>query len=139
MSFKELFRLYGLAALFSSTRKLHQDNLELKTRDAIREQQAAERVAQVEQRADSERQRLLLKNGVPSENLTGAAPLVMPKRKASKFAQRIQKAKERENAYHQLANTSPTLPLDEVIEQERQFDPNSLLKAAAAITNSSLN
>lgn len=134
-SLRQLFRLYGIAALFSSVRKLHEDNVELKTRTALAEQQASERVSAIEKRADSERERILLTRGVPTNTSAPAIASAQPKRKASRIAHRIEKTKRREAAYYQMA--APSDPLSSVLENERQFDADSLLKKAQAITSTS--
>jgi hypothetical protein len=135
MTLKELFRLYGIAALFSSVRKLHLEVQETKAQLQIVQQRADERVDKAERLLDSRSERLLTSKGVTPIPAAQTAT-VAQKRASSPFRERIRKAQEQEANYHRLSGKEPVLTPGRLAE-EREFDADALLSNARAIVQQS--
>lgn len=114
MRFRELFSLYGLAALFPATRLLHRrvEQLELETQMRERElEEERHRLDAEREKQESKYLELQERVFVRKENLHPVGveqkPIKIPKPAASRIRERLRKAQQLEHAYYnQLAEAA---------------------------------
>jgi hypothetical protein len=126
-----LFSLYGIASIFSATRKLHAENQELKIQLQITEQRADERVSRLEAITDDRTERLLAKQGVTPKARPDEEKPVTVRRAPSRIKAAQAKTLEREVQFHNLYNRERSQPLHERVADESVIDESALLSGAA--------
>ena len=114
MRFRELFSLYGLAALFPATRLLHRRVEQLEVENQMREHELDEERDEHKierEKQDSKYLELQERVFVRKENLqpvgVESKPTKLPKVAASRVREKIRKAQQAEHAYYnQLAEAA---------------------------------